>query len=102
MFNFSEKDDYIINSRTNNIVEEFHRNMNNRESHYHPKTSYLVNEIKIITANYYNKYIKILTNIIPEKIEINYIAKDIIKFIKKFVSSHKENLDIDTLYQYLK
>ena len=102
MFNFSDKEDYIINARTNNIVEAFHRNLNNRVSHYHPKTSYLVNELKIITINYYNKYIKLLSNTNPEKIEINYIANDIIKFIKKFVSSHKENLDIDTLNQYLK
>ena len=43
LFNFSEKEDYFINTRTNNIVEEFHRNQNNGIFHYNPKISYLVN-----------------------------------------------------------
>ena len=59
--------------------------------------------MKNITKDYYEKYISILS----EKLKINnekddYISIDICNFIKKFISKHKENLDIESLNQYLR
>ena len=34
--------------------------------------------------------------------EVNYISNDIIKFIKHFIDKHNENLDIESLNQYIK
>ena len=42
-----------------------------------------------------------LSKSLNEKIEYNYIANDIIKFIKIFVNSHKINLYIENLNQFL-
>ena len=43
-----------------------------------------------------------LSKSLNEKIEYNYIANDINKFIKIFVNSDKINLDIENLNQFLK
>ena len=34
--------------------------------------------------------------------EENFICNDIVKFIKKFINTHKENINIDSLNQYLR
>ena len=57
IFNFSETSNKIIENRTNNICESFHSKLNRKISHFHPKMSYLVNELKIITKEYYDDYI---------------------------------------------
>lgn len=102
IFNFTGIDNDKIKIRTNNIVEVFHKKINNKVSHYHPKCAYLINVLKKITKNYYDKYINSLSNIEKEKTEFNYLANDITEFVKKFVNNHKENFDIDSLIQYLK
>ena len=62
LFDFTTLEDNKIKNRTNNICESFHRKLNHEISHYHPKCAYLVSEFKRITANYYNDYIKLLSN----------------------------------------
>ena len=62
----------------------------------------LISELKRITSNYYNDYIKLLSKKINKIEEVNYISNDIIKFIKHFIDKHNENLDIESLNQYLK
>ena len=102
IFNFTELDNNEIINRTNNIVESFHRKLNHQVSHFHPKCSYLIEELKKISKQYYDKYINNLSIINTNNKEYNYISKDIINFIKKFLQSHKENINIDNLNQYLK
>ena len=102
IFNFTELDNNEIINRTNNIVESFHRKLNHQVSHFHLKCSYLIEELKKISKQYYDKYINNLSIINTNNKEYNYISKDIINFIKKFLQSHKENINIDNLNQYLK
>ena len=99
IFNFSETSNKIIENRTNNICESFHSKLNRKISHFHPKMSYLVNELKILTKEYYDEYICSLSKIKNKKESPNYIAKDIFEFIKKFVNVSKENFDLDSLIQ---
>ena len=102
LFNFTYLNDNSILKRTNNVVENFHSKLNRYISHFHPKSSYLVNELKKLTKEYYDSYIIKLSKRNEEEININYIAKDIINFIKKFVDVHKVNFDIDNLNQFIK
>ena len=102
LFNFTYLNDNRILKRTNNVVENFHSKLNRYISHFHPKSSYLVNELKKLTKEYYDSYIIKLSKRNEEEININYIAKDIINFIKKFVDVHKVNFDIDNLNQFIK
>ena len=102
IFNFSNINDNTIKNRTNNICESFHNKINHKVGHYHPKLSYLVNQLKIITKEYYDKYIDNLSEIKNEKIKENFIANDIYEFIKKFVDKHNEIFNLDNLIQYLK
>ena len=61
---------------------------------------FTINLIKIITKEYYDEYIKLLSNIQKKKKNTpNYIANDIYNFIKKNVTISKENLDLDTFIQ---
>ena len=101
IFNFSGINDNTIKNRTNNICGSFHNKINHKVGHYHPKLSYLVNQLKIITKEYYDKYIDNLSEIRNEKINSNFIANDIYDFIKKFVTDHKEIFNLDNLIQYL-
>ena len=98
IFNFTKIDNNTIKRRTNNICESFHRKINKYISHYHPKCSYLVEQLKIITKDYYEKYISNLSvNIKINNENEDYLSNDICNFIKKFISKHNENLDIDSL-----
>ena len=63
LFNFTKLSNKIIEKRTNNICESFHHKLNKKISHYHPKISFLVQGLKNITKEYYNDYIKSLSNI---------------------------------------
>ena len=101
IFNFTNTTNEIIINRTNNICETFHSKINRNISHYHPKMSYLVDELKNITKSYYDDYIKNLSILKKEKEPFNYIANDIFKFIKKFVYINKENININTIVQNL-
>ena len=101
LFNFTYVNNEIIENRTNNICECFHSKLNRKIAHFHPKMSFLVNELKEITKTYYNDYIDTLSNIKIKKESKNYIANDIFKFIKKFVDNNKVNFDLDNLIQYL-
>ena len=94
-------DNNTIKNRTNNIVERFHKKLNHEIEHYHPKCSFLVERLKKITKNAYDNYvIKLHKNDSKEK-DDNYLASDIIAFIKRFVGKHRVNLDIENLTQYL-
>lgn len=99
LFNFTYVNNEIIENRTNNICECFHSKLNRKIAHFHPKMSFLVNELKEITKTYYNDYIDTLSNIKIKKESKNYIANDIFKFIKKFVDNNKVNFDLDNLIQ---
>lgn len=92
-----------IKNRTNNIYESFHRKLNHKIAHYHPKISFLIEHLKKITKKYYDEYINIITSNVhnKNKKEENYICNDIINFIKKFIENHKEIINIDSLNQYL-
>ena len=46
IFKFTGIDNDIIKIRTNNIVEAFHKKINNDVSHYYPKWAYLINVLK--------------------------------------------------------
>ena len=101
IFNFTNINNHRIENRTNNICESFHHKLNKKISHYHPKLSFLVDGLKKVTKEYYDEYIKILSKVRKDAIPQNYIANDIFKFIKYFVTKSKENFDIDSLNQYL-
>ena len=59
--------------------------------HIITQNSYLVNELKKYTKQYYNKYIINLSKSLKEIKDKNYIVNDIIKFIIKFFNLHKIN-----------
>lgn len=67
LFNFTNLNNELIKNRINNIVESFHSKIN---------------------KDIHNKYIINLSKSLNEK-KYNYIANDIIKFIKIFVNSHR-------------
>ena len=98
LFNFTKSSDKIIENRTNNICESFHHKLNKKISHYHPKISFLVQDLKNITKEYYDDYIKALSSI-KKKEKPNYIAKDIFDFVKKFVKIINEEFDLDSFIQ---
>lgn len=52
----------------NNICESIHNKMNKKVDHFHPKLSYLVNQLKFITKEYYDKYIENLSGLKIENI----------------------------------
>ena len=103
IFNFTDLDNDTIRNRTNNICESFHSKLNYEICHFHSKISFLIEHLKKITKKYYEDYIKlIISNSNNKKSnEENYISSDIIKFMKKFVCTHKENINIDALNQYI-
>ena len=59
--------------------------------HIITQNSYLDNESKKYTKQYYNKYIINLSKSLKEIKDKNYIVNDIIKFIIKFFNLHKIN-----------
>ena len=103
IFNFTELNNNTIRNRTNNICESFHRKLNYEISHFHPKISFLIAHLKKITKKYYEDYINLIisNSNIKKSNEENYISSDIIKFMKKFIYTHKENINIDSLNQYI-
>ena len=101
LFNFTNLDNDKIKIRTNNIIESFHRKINHEIEHYHPKTSFLIEELKRITKTYYMEYIDNLSSIKNSENEKHYIAQDIFRFIKNFVDLNKANFHLDNLVQYL-
>lgn len=101
LFNFTKLDNDKIKISTNNVIGSFHRKLNHEIEHYHPKTSFLIEELKRITKSYYKEYINNLSEICKSENEINYLADDIVNFIKNFITINKENFHIDSLVQYL-
>ena len=101
IFNFTNQDNNTIKNRTNNIVERFHKKLNHDIEHYHQKCSFLVERLKKITKDAYDNYVIKLHKKDNIEKEYNYLAADIIAFIKRFVREHKVNLDIENLTQYL-
>ena len=57
----------------------------------------MANQFKIITKEYYDKYIDNLSGIKNESKNVNYAANDIFSFIKKFVNNYKQSFDIENL-----
>ena len=80
LFNFTNLNNELIKNRINNIVESFHSKIN---------------------KDIHNKYIINLSKSLNEK-KYNYIANDIIKFIKIFANSHRIGLGVENLNQFLK
>ena len=101
LFNFTKLDNDKIKIGSKNVIESFHRKLNHEIEYQHPKTSFLIEKLKRITKSYYNEYINNLSEIYKSENEINYLADDIVNFIKNFVTINKENFHIDSLVQYL-
>ena len=59
----------------------------------------MVQGLKNITKEYYDDYIKVLSNIKKKKEKSNYIENDIFDFVKKFVKNTKEAFDLDSFIQ---
>ena len=99
-FNRISNENYL--RRTNNICESFHRTLNKKISHNHPKIAYLVDQLKFFANEAYKKYTAALVNNKPENNETDEnISKDIFEFIKKFHNIYAEKLDIDKLIENL-
>ena len=82
LFNFSNLDNNTTINHMNNIVQRFHKKLNHDIEHYHPKCSFLVEKLKKITKEAYNNYaINLHMTQIKEK-EFNYLASDVIAFLK--------------------
>ena len=62
LFDFTGIENGEIKIRTNNVIERFHKKLNDEIYHYHPKCPSLVNELKRITKDYYEKYILLISN----------------------------------------
>ena len=61
---------------------------------------FLVNKLKIITKQAYEKYLIIIHKVENKDNEKKYIVNDIINFIKIFIKEHEVNLDCGSLLQY--
>ncbi len=81
LFNFTKANNEIIKNRTNNICETFHSKLNRTISHYHPKMSFLINQLKNITKSYYEDYIDTLSKNKKKNEPVHYLANDIFNFI---------------------
>ena len=62
---------------------------------------FLVEKLKKTTKEAHNNYVINLHKTQIKEKEFNYLASDVIVFIKKFMGNHKVNLDVDSLIQYL-
>ena len=83
--NFINTEPLITQRYEYGYYEEYPKDKNNNEDEYYEEY------ISLIISN---SNIKKLNN-------ENYISSDIIKFMKKFVCKHKENINIDALNQYI-
>ena len=75
--------------RTNNVCENFHRNLKNIINSYHPKISYYVDKMKEYTISEFNNSIKDLVNINKNEIKFNNIYNDIYEFVRKIYKKYK-------------
>ena len=60
-----------------------------------------IEQLKKITKDVYNKYVINLNKVEDKENDYNYLGKDVIAFIKKFIENHQVYLDIDSLMQYI-
>ena len=97
---FEELDKDQIKERTDNVSENFNKNLNKLICRPHPKVSYLVEKLKEYTVKQYNSLIesRILKN---EKEPTGYnIYSDIFNFIIKAKEKYKKNLSINMINDF--
>ena len=86
-FEFSNKE--TNRDRTNNVCENYHRNLKNIINSYHPKISYYVDKIKDYTISSFNHSKLELANINKNEKTCNNLYYDIYKFVNKIYKKYK-------------
>ena len=79
--------------RTNNYIENFHKQLNEEIEGFHPKISYLVDKLKLFTIKGYQFYIESIVNKKEEKYEKYSVINDILNFITKFNKKYHISLN---------
>ena len=85
--------------RTNNYIENFHKQLNEEIEGFHPKISYLVDKLKLFTIKGYQFYIESIINKKEEKYEKYSIINDILNFIAKFNKKYHISLNANMIIQ---
>lgn len=100
-FNFDKINTENYIRRTNNICESFHRTLNSKINHFHPKISYLVNKLGFFAIETFKKYNASMVGINNEVIQSSNISTDIYNFIRTFHLKYNKNFEIDNLLENL-
>ena len=95
--NFENCDRNDIIERTDNICEIFHNKLNNLVGNPHPKISFLIEKIKDLTKNQFNKLLdSVLLN--NDNTETTFsVFNDIYNFIKKVKDKFNIKLSFDLI-----
>ena len=85
--------------RTNNYIENFHKQLNDAINGFHPKISYLVEKLKTFTIKSYHIYIESIVNNKEEKYEKYSVINDILNFIIKYNRKYGTKLNANMIIQ---
>jgi hypothetical protein len=97
--NFEILSNGIIYNRTNNLVEAFHHKLNNAVGYCHPKLSIVIEKLKILSVQYYHKYVSKLFIEDDDKNNSANIFFDIYNFLTKFLKKTNRNINLNLLLQ---
>ena len=98
--NFEYLDKSQISERTDNVSENFNKNLNHLIGRPHPKVSYLVEKLKEYTTKQYNSLIE--NRILKiNKVPTGYsIYNDVFNFILKAKEKYNKNLSINLIKEF--
>ena len=85
--------------RTNNYIENFHKQLNDSINGFHPKLSYLAEKLKEFTIKGYHVYIESIVNNKEEKYEKYSVINDILNFIMKYNKKYGSTFNANIIIQ---
>ena len=96
-FDILNQKEYLY--RTNNYIENFHKQLNDAINGFHPKISYLVEKLKTFTIKGYHIYIESIVNNKEEKYEKYSVINGILNFIRKYNRQYGTKLNANMIIQ---
>ena len=82
--NYSELDNKELVNRTNNFIENFHRNLKTCVEIYHPKLSYFMHKVSIYLKNLNERLKDSLINPIVRKKEKFSFINGMLKYLRDY------------------
>ena len=97
--NYTELDNRELLNRTNNYIENFHKNLNLSLEVYHPKLSYLISKYANYLKNIYDRIKDSLINPVIEMKEKYSVINDIMSYLKNYKNKYNCKLDVIHIIQ---